>query len=513
MDKIKNLIPHLVLTTLTVFLYFFIRLVYKESVFFDFDMPRVALLVQDYLKNGSYMTSQSYVQESVWRNIPWGPSLIFFYSFFLKISSDPLVVADLLTIFNFLGIIAIVCMGWRFFSPTVGVLSGLLLATNPYWVSYSRIIYQPAPLITFLVISMFLTLLVIKEKNKIATFLLPITWVILFQIYIPTYAFIAVSLFFLIANYKQVDIKHFLFGILFSLILLIPSISFYLNNPTYLERFFTAPSLFTPPEKSFLERFIKVIVSFINIPVGGYFKWQTGYAYPDLLNYFPFISFATKFVSFVFVTSIIYLLVKIIKDNKNTLKKMVFWWSVIVVVSLLILWVTDLVPRYFLIAIPPSMLLMAIVINDLMVDFKNNRIIKTVLFSVPIAISIYWSVFNIKYDNFVRDYNYPNGKMYDIAETPYIHFKKSLDDIHLDSLNLGCSTFSVANDINDVNTVWMETTYLLKYVYNSENQRLDTSCNYFLVHRNQELELNYKHLINRRFGPFFVLKEGEVLKN
>ena len=108
MDKVKHLIPQIPILVITFLLYFYLRVCYRESVFFDFDMPRVALISQDFIKSGTYLTSQSYVQEAVWKNIPWGPSLIYFYSFFLNISSDPLVVSDLLTIFNFIGIITTV---------------------------------------------------------------------------------------------------------------------------------------------------------------------------------------------------------------------------------------------------------------------------------------------------------------------------------------------------------------------------------------------------------------------
>lgn len=515
MDKFKNIIPQLVVIFVSFFLYFYIRFYYQESVFFDFDMPRVALIVQDFIKNGSYMTSQEYVQESVWRNIPWGPSLVFFYSFFLNFSGDPLTVANYLTVFNFLGIVLMIYMGWKFFSPTVGALSGLLLATNPYWVSYSRIIYQPAPLPTFLIISMFLTFLAIKERNKIAAFLIPTTWVILFQIYIPTYAFILVSLIFLLINYiktdsKKVTLKYFIFGIIFSFILLLPSINFYINNPIYIERFFSAPTLFTPPEKTFLERLEKVIVSFINIPVGGQFKWQTGYAYNDLLNFFLQIKFFSNLVSLIFSGSIIYLIIEIIRNKNNNFKQLTFWWSVVVFISLMILWVTDLVPRYFLIAIPPAMLLIAVVVNDLMIDFKDSKIIRSLLFLIPVLISIYWTAFNIKYDLFVKNYSYPHGKMYDIAETPYIHFKKAIDFVDNDAKKKMCINYYVSNDVSDLNNRWMETDYVLKYVLKSgevdiNKDDITAECLYYVVHNNLEIQEKYSNLNNRRFGPFFVL--------
>ncbi len=112
--KRRDLIVHYLIILFTTFIYFYIRLTYRQSVFFDFDMPRVVLIVQDFLSNGTFMESQYYMQESVWLNVPWGPMLIFFYSFFLKINSDPLVVANMLTLFHFIGIIFIIKFGWRY---------------------------------------------------------------------------------------------------------------------------------------------------------------------------------------------------------------------------------------------------------------------------------------------------------------------------------------------------------------------------------------------------------------
>lgn len=511
MDKIKSLIPQILVILFTVFIYFYLRLFYQESIFFGFDMPRVALIVKDYINIGSYMTSQSYMQESVWRNVPWGPFLVFFYSLFLSFTNNPLIIANLLTIFNFLGVVLIVYVGWKFFSPTVGVFAGLLLSTNPYWVTYSRIIYQPAPLITFLVLSMLLTLLAIRDKSKFALMLLPISWVILFQIYIPTYAFIIVSVMFLAINYKKINYKYLFIGIVISLVLIIPQVYFYINNPEYVRRFIEAPSLFTAPEKTFIERLIKVLLSFIHIPMGGYFKWQLGYAYQDFVNSFPQSVFFEKFVLTVFVISIITFVINILNKSINKFKLLVFSWTLVVVVSLLVLWVTDLVPRYFLIAIPPAVLLIAIGINDLIIKFKDNKITRIILFSIPILISLYWTTFNIRYDNFVKNYNYPLGKLYDVAETPYIHFKKANDVIKNESIIDGCVKYHVTNDINDVNILWMETDFLSKYVYKNEPlDKIDNDferCTYYLIYNGSEIENIKDFSILGKSGPYVVLKK------
>ncbi len=501
MVKSKDLNILYLLLVLTTFLYFYIRIGFQESVFFDFDMPRVALIVQDFLKHGTFLTSQSYMQESVWLNIPWGPALIYFYSLFIKISSDPIDVSIMLTFFHFIGIVVLVKLGWKYFSPTVGALAGLLMATNPYWVTYSRIIYQPAPVITLIIISMYLFFSVIKDKNKLSNMLLPLSWAVLFQIYIPTYSFIIVSLLFLVSNYKSIKYPYFFIGVFLSFVLYIPTLKFYLDNPTYIQRFFDAPSLFTPPEKTFLERLTKVALTFIQIPLGGKFIWQTGYAYSDFVAYFPIVKYDSPLLSGVFLFSLF-------SKKFNQSKLIVLFWTLSSFVSLLTLWVTDLVPRYFLISIPPAMLLISVTLNDLIVRFKNSAVVKYALISLALLISLYWSAFNIKYDNFVRDYNYPNGRMYDVAETPYLHFKKAMDYVQNQAVVDGCNSYVLSNDHNDLNySFWLETRYLWDHIYKNsyvDPNQVDNNCRYLLTYEFVTKELGISEY--QKFGPFVVFK-------
>ncbi len=505
--KRRDLIVHYLIILFTTFIYFYIRLTYRQSVFFDFDMPRVVLIVQDFLSNGTFMESQYYMQESVWLNVPWGPMLIFFYSFFLKINSDPLVVANMLTLFHFIGIIFIIKFGWKFFSPTVGVLSGLLMATHPYWVTYSRIIYQPAPIITFIIISMYLLFSVIKENNKVSTALLPISWVVLFQIYIPTYSFIFISLIFLFLNFKKINWTWLSFGILFSILLYLPSVKFYSENKMYLNRVIEAPSLFTPPEKTFKERLEKVALSFIKIPVGGKFEWQTGYSYIDFQKYFGLARSGSNLVSMTFVISLTFVLLSSLWRKINYSKLIVVLWTICPLVSLVVLWVSDLVPRYFLIAMPPASVVIAIFANDLILRYRHITLFKYLIIMLVFLIAIYWTFFNIKYDNFVKNYNYPNGRMPDISETPYIHFKHAMDNLEEISMSDGCSKYVVTNNHINLNyDMWMETRYVWDYIFKNEyiNNEENTNCVYVLSYEYAAKELGIVDY--DRFGPFVVFK-------
>lgn len=507
MVKNKDLIPLWLTILVTAFLYFFTRLGFVYSVFFDFDMPRIALIVQDFLSSGTFMTSQSYMQESVWLNIPWGPSLIFFYSVFLKISSDPLIISYFLTAFHFLGIVVMIVLGWRYFSPTTGVFAGLLLATNPYWVTYSRIIYQPAPIITFIVISMYFLISAIRDKNYFSAMFLPASWVVLFQMYIPTYIFILFSLIYGLFNFKSINKKGLLVGILVSLFLMLPVVKFYKDNPYYIKRFIDAPARFTPPEKTVGERLEKVLLSYVEIPVGGMFNWQTGYAYEDFKIYFPEYKVIRLISSILFLTSLVYFTVSSI-IKRSLLRLLVLLWSVGVVLSLMILWVTDLVPRYFLISIPASMLLIAISVGDLMYFLRKNKMTMYLLFCLPLLLATFWTAQSIKYDQFVKSYSYPEGRMYDIAETSYLHFINANLEVKKMALVDGCQKYIVKNDIDTYYDVWLETRYVLKYIYHNNYtdrpEDVDQNCYYIIGYEKLAKFLGVSGY--QKSGPFVVFK-------
>ncbi len=508
MDKRKDLIIQYLVILVAAIIYFLLRLVYRESVFFNFDMPRLALITQDFIRNGTFLTSQSYMQESSWLNVPWGPALVYFYSIFVRISSDPLVIADLLSIFHFISIVIIIKFGWRYFSPMVGVISGLLLATNPYWVIYSRIIYQPAPVITFIVISMYLLFSVIKDKNRLSTVLLPVSWVILFQIYIPTYSFILVSLVALLLNLKVVNLKSIFLGLILSVIICIPTLKFYIESPIYMDRFINAPSRFTPPEKSFKERLTKVGSSFVQIPLGGKFEWQTGYSYKEFSQSISRLNLLPLFLYLFFGYVLLLNIKKIVLRESDISQIILFAWALCSFVSLLILWVTDIVPRYFLISIPAVLILIAISIDNLMCRFKTGHITWFLVASLPFVMSGYWSFYFISYDNFIKNYTYPNGRFSDAAETPYIHFKNAMDWADNDAKKSGCQEYSISNNKNNLNyDVWMETKYVWEYVYkynNNESTNLNPNCRYLLEYEFTAISLNINSY--SRFGPFVVFK-------
>lgn len=510
MDKSEDLVSRLAGKKIYLFVISLILLTYvvlgfllKETVFFGYDMPRVGLQVQDYLARGTYMTSQYFFSESTWQNVAWGPALIFFYALLVTISADPITISYLLTLVNILGIASVIILGWKFFSPTVGILGGALLAFNPYWFTYIRIIYQPSPLTLLLPIAMLLHFMATKSK-PIAFVLLPIVWIAMFQIYLPTVTFIAVSFVFLAFYFKKSSFRYLLLGSLISLVLVIPSVKFYKENPLYIERFFSAPKQFSPNEKSVSERSKNVFLSFIQIPVGGMFKWQTGYSYNNFIdNYLFQYSLVSKALSIIFILSLIWNLYYSIR-HKDPRRGVIVAWSLCSLVYLSVLWTSSLPPRYYLISFPPAMILIALLFDDTYKYLKRKSKLGLIGLIIPTFILLYWVVFNIQFNNFVKRYNYPYGWLHDVAETPYIFVKNTIEWVIKDSDQRKCHPV-ISNDPNNPNFgLWMEFEYSWRYVYKKGTTVNDTlnNCYYLVTHNDyKRTTVSYK-----QFGPFVALR-------
>jgi len=489
---------------LVLIVYLLLGFFLKESIFFSYDMPRDALIVQDFLRNGTYLTSQNYYAIGSWLNVSWGPAYIFYYAFLLKISPDPLMVSYLLTLINVIGLVSIITLGWMYFSPLIGLLAGTLLAFNPYWFTYIRLIYQPSPITLFLPIAMLLYFGAAKRK-PIALILLPVIWTIMFQIYIPTFSFILTSIVFLLFYLKRSSYKYLLLGGLISMIFIFPSIKFYKENPVYIQRFFDAPKQFTPKETTIEKRGQDVFLSFIQIPVGGMFRWQTGASYNDFVGeYTSDYPLVSQVLTIILITSLIWNLYFSIR-HKDPKRGVIVAWALCPLWYLNVLWTSDLVPRYFLISFPSIMLLISMLFYDVANKIRRIGKLRFIATFVPILIASYWIVFNIQYNDFIKNYSFPHGWFYDITETPYVYIRSAIDWVIFDAHSNNCTPI-LSDDIKNPDfALWMEVEYPWKYIY-KKNTEVDDSannCYYLITHNDLPKSLGVKYEL---FGPFAAFR-------
>jgi len=286
-------------------------------------------------------------------------------------------------------------------------------------------------------------------------------------------------------------------GALISMVFIIPSIKFYKENPMYIDRFFNAPKEFTPDEKTIGERSRNVFLSFIQIPVGGMFRWQTGDSYNDFIDNntfnYPLIS---KALTAIFIASLVWNIWFSVR-HKDPKRAVIIAWALCPLWYLNILWTSDLVPRYFLISIPPIMILIALFFEDIS-KFHLSPLL------IPVLISLYWIVFNVQYNNFIKTYSFPHGWFYDITETPYVYIKNAIDWVIADSQKNNCNPI-LSNDSNNPNFgLWMETEYPWKYVCkrNTEVDETADNCHYLIMHNDfPRTSVTYK-----QFGPFAAFR-------
>lgn len=498
MDKRTSVI---ILIALFLGLYFSIYFYLTYFVFFNFDMPRVALIVQDFLKSGTFLNSQNYFEESVWKNIPWGPSLVWFYAFFLGMTADPLKVSYLLSAVNLVGILILGRVLWKHLSFRAAAVSVFLLAFNPYWLTYVRIIYQPSPITFFIPISMAVFFEAFFSKKIWALLVLPVTWVILIQIYLPTYSFILTGLIaipFLLTHKRAILFLGI--GSLLAAILLIPTVLFLKANTDYITKYYKAPSLFTPAEKTLPQRIENVALAYIQIPVGGIFEHQTGYGFVNFVqDYFPIYTWTVLVLSGIFGISLIWVLVSGIlhKDPKRVL---LFFWAITPLWSLNVLWVSDLLPRYFLIAFPAIATVMALFLTDLGHRYKF-------MFVIPAIIICNFIIFDVAYNAFIKNYYYPTGRFSDVAETPYIFLNQTVKWVITDAKIRSCYPVITNNDKNPEFDLWLETKYIWKYVYGREltSDTADSNkCYYLISYAQRPQEMGIKDY--KKFGLFTASK-------
>ncbi len=473
----------------TSFLYLILRIIFPETIEFGYDQPRLSSVVMDYINNGSYLKLQYFSLATAWENLSWGPSLVLFNSLFLYISSDPILVSYLMIFFNLFSVLLILYIGYEYFELSVGIVAAIFIATHPWWVVFSRMIYQPTPILTIVALSTIFLFKVINNPKSKYVLPLIISWGILIQMYLLTFSFIAASLVSLILFTKlKINYKYLFCAILILLILYIPSFKYYIDNPNLFFKFFEFKGRYTT-------YFLDVFYSFINNMSGLNFRWQLGYAYDDFIS--TFFAYKTISILIIFLLSCIFLYgVYLILKTKNKYGIA----AVLIVVSPLwaipLVGVEYIVPRYYLYIIPAFSLITSISINSIL---KHSRY----FIIIPLFIFIFWIVFTIRYFNFISSYNYPKGLLSLWSDTPYYYLDKSFKWIINDATSI-YSTFTVSSDLefptenrfNDSQTYYWN--YVLDGKYKLQNSNnVGHYLMYYAPARPQSTNYN-------QIGPYII---------
>jgi 4-amino-4-deoxy-L-arabinose transferase-like glycosyltransferase len=486
--------------------YFLFRFTYINTIEFGYDQPKLSTSVLSFLDHGSFWKIHDFVTPNPWGTYSWGPAMILFYSIFFLFSHNPVTVTSLVIIFNAVSIIGLFYLGKRFFSLPVAFISAFFLAIHPWWVIFSRMIYQPTPVIPFVIVTMFLFLHTISRKKSIAVmFLLPL-WVVLLQLYINTAGYIFISGCLLIFFFRRLSILYFLLGILLSLLCFIPYIYPLHHYPHFIETFFTASNHFGELPQTFFQRFITVLSSTPRILAGGQFTWQLGYGASSFYSKYSWFSFFENIVYvlaiIVFIYSCLCLFTK--KGFDRIFRICLLLWSSVPFWFFTLIQFPDILPRYFLFVLPSFSLLVALAVVDFLAYFHRKPFIRSVGLVSLVILTLFYTTFTFTYDSFIATFSYPNGFLSYTADPPYFFIDQSFRWIIRDMQRKGYHSLILSTDPQRPTDMVLRDSsyYLFTYVYPQLHSSRPVDSYYHLVFSN---EVDVSHLSSySQFGPYVV---------
>ncbi len=473
-------------------IYFLLRFSFSETIEFGYDQPRLASTVVDFLKNGNFLDSQNFSLQSPWGNLSWGPILVWFYSIFLSISKDPIVVSKMVIVFNLLSIIGVYYIGKRYFSSRVGLIASLILSVHPWWVIFSRMIYQPSTIPTFITISILLLFLTIEKPKSWWPSLLILSWGVLVQSYLITLSFILTSIGILIFVFykKGFWLKSLLLGVVLNLIIFLPSFYFYFKNPDLFSKFFETGGKYTT-------NIFIVLKNYLEFISGLGLNWQLGYGYQEFsekINFFPLIS---QVCLIVFAVMIIYGFLKSLK-SKNIYFVSVALFLLAPIWMIPFIGVENVVPRYFLYTLPGLVILISLSLIEVSKFIKKFSLVFCVLFP-------FWSAYLLfNYFTFVSNYSYPNGFLSHYSDVPFSFLDSSFKWILSDAKQKGFSEVTVSDNKSLPNEFSLNQSqrYYWEYLLNNTQETSEKNVGHYLMYFSypEDISENYK-----QFGPYRVL--------
>lgn len=505
MDKIKlywwTIIPAI--------LYLLLRLIYPNTIEFGFDQPRLAMMTLDFLHGGNLLNAQNYYIPTPWGNVPWGPSLLYFYASILLISPNPIIASIITSVINLISVLVVAFVGKKYFSARVGFISALILAANPWWVIFSRMVYQPTPVPTFSAIAILTTFYFLeKPKSFVSTIILGLSG-ILFQLYISSLAITIPMIILFLSKIRKIKLPYILFGLIFLILLFLPSAFYYSKNQNMFKAFFSVPDHFGTNKKSFPEYFSELSSIYLSVISGGSIKFQLGTGYQEFIhqlqNYPILISFISVIIFFLLIVSLIGI---INPTQKNKTKRiLLFVWATSPIWFISIVRVPEIVPRYFILCLPALSLLLALAISDISENLnkylKLRHIFTSSLLILPIL--TIWIGLILWYYQFVSNYDYPNGILSATSDPPYKFLKQTVNWVENDSISKNYKNYTISIDPEDPYNMHLNDslTYEYKYIRKKDlNIISDQNTNHYFVNLYSSEPTFEPSSQVIRFGPY-----------
>lgn len=500
---------HYLLLLIPVTVYLFLRLAFTNSIEFGYDQPRLASRILEYLNAGNFLDTQRYAERSPWGNISWGPSLIFFFSIFFLVSKNPITVSLLISIFNLLSVILVVLIGKRYFSFSAGLIAGIFLATMPWWWVFSRMIYQPAPVPTFMAILILLTFCVIGKPKSFWIAPLIFTWGILLQLYFHSLSVVLVSIIFIASKFKKLSYEYLLLGIIITSFLFLPYLKIQSISDYFPDK---VQNIMIAGRDDPISRIKNLVPHFITIIAGGDFAWQLGSGYDDFKTSNPHVENIFLTITIITVLIIVYNFFAAIKFSKNRIYRIaLLLWTIAPLPFLTFMPLPSVppIPRYFLLSLPSLSLLWGITFYEITGKFiSGSRSLKYGFIMLFLLIPLYWFCFNTKYDRFIKNYPYPNGALSTYSDIPYLFLINSINFVFDDASNNKSPHFVISNDPNNPRQFALDwaTGYILANVYGKDKiLKEGLEQTYYLITPSPgEPKPDFKFIY--KSGPYWVFR-------
>lgn len=494
------------------FIYFFLRLNWQETIEFGFDQPRISLAVMEVLEKKDFLNAANYIHPSNAspNTITWGPFLIYFLMPFFLLSRHPVVISQLVAGFNFLGIIFTYLLAKKLFNQKTAIFSAFFLSVFPWSVIFSRMIYNPTPLLTFIPLMIYITVLVVKEKRESLLLILPFIWSMVVQFHILSSCLVLLSFFYLVFHFKKINWKKLFLGILFSLVLWLPLIKYEVaNNFRLTQGFLQAPTNLKTNNQKLYENKLTVIEHFFNVLSGKDFKFQLGYAYEDFLKILPSWFFVyQKIFSFVLLLSFVFLFLRLIICKKKN-EALIFVWLISLPLFIYLFYLPEIVPRYFLMTLPAEALLMGYFISKILEFISKNKFLTHFLFFLISAFVVFAnSFFMVQYYQFILHYTYPEkgwmGWLSRTSDPPFSFCHQALNFSLQEAKKKGFEGIGFSNDphIKEQFRFNLAQQYIWRYVLKRNFNQAPLLPHYFIILGPPEDNILKSKV--KRFGPYSV---------
>jgi len=418
---------------------------------------------------------------------------------FFILTKNPLLISYLVSIFNLISIIGIIYLASKYLSKTTGLVSGLILATQPWWVIFSRMIYQPTPVVSLMIISMILFFLIIKKPNSIFYTFYIFLSVFLIEIYIHTSSFVVISVLLIILYLKKKIFNKFLvLGVFLSLFLIVPFFVNFVKEDYLPINKISIDESYKIGRDDPITRLGSIIPGYLKTFSGGSMEYQLGYSYNEFYTRFPLLRYSELLILILTIVVIFYHIIKIYFFEELRFERIVFLlWSFSPLFFLILMPLPNVppIPRYFLISFPSLAILCGLFFSEV---YSKTKIVLSML-----LIPAVWIFFTYSYSIFINNYDFSNGHLSVYSDSQYLFLFNSIKSAKKDNFNNGHKNMIVSNDENSPKEFSLDyaTKYTLTNIYNDNLIKLDDDIGYYLIDYSLGKDDQRFKMIGR-FGPY-----------